>query len=123
MNLKKKSPVQLLEEAQRQQAFWTARERELRVALANELAPYDGEEKLTTVTSGDYVVKIKRRHNTKILPGIDTADLSEAEAEALTWKPTLSLSKYKKLVDTSLLDEFIEVSEGLPSVSIIKREG
>jgi hypothetical protein len=121
--LKKKSPVQLLEEAQRQQAFWTARERELRIDLANELAPYTGEEKLTTVTSGDYVVKIKRRHNTKILPGIDTADLSEAEEEALIWKPTLSLSKYKKLIDKTALDEFIEVSEGLPSITLIKKEG
>jgi hypothetical protein len=45
-------------------------------------------------------------------------DLSEAEQDAINFKPEISVSKYKKLEGKLLLNEAITVKPGAPTLEV-----
>jgi hypothetical protein len=73
-------------------------------------AEYDGR----TVTA---ISTVNRSVDKAVLSSI-WEDLSEAEQDAINFKPEISVSKYKKLEGKLLLNEAITVKPGAPTLEV-----
>lgn len=65
-----------------------------------------------------YDLKAVKKLNYTLDANIDVALLTEEEQECIKFKPSLLMKNYKACVDTSILDEYISVKDGMPTLSI-----
>jgi len=107
-------------EAKNSLAHYKKLEAELRIDLLDDLFPSAGEGTLNTVV-GDFIVKGTFKNSISIDKDIlerTIGDFEEEELECISFKPALSLSKYKQLDDRSNIDECLTSKPSMPTISI-----
>ena len=118
---RKQSLFENYAEAQRQMRYWREEEMRLRKEVADMLSPYDGRESRTSHNCNGLIIKVERKHTYSIDKDADFSDLSPAEQDCFSWKPSLLMKAYKALVDRSAIDSMLTVKEAPPTVTVLEK--
>ncbi len=112
--------IELYVEVKSQLEYYKQMERKLRVDLCEALFPTANDTSVSTFV-GDYVVKGIFKNNIKFDADSlakNAPYLTEEEAECIKYTPRLIASAYKKLDDSSMIDECLVVTPALPTINV-----